>query len=295
MIKKKILSMLSACLLAGALFTGCGGGGGDDAQKPAEKSQAADIKIGMIAGLNASEQHLNEIMKKIEADAGMQLMNHEFVYYDSLNAMQMGLESKSVDEMSTYAGVSKYLMARKPDLTVVTAHKLQMPMVDNFCCAVKSDRTDLLNDLNTALEAMQQDGTLDNLTKQYITELKGDEEPAAVEMPMFEGADTLKVAVTGDMPPLDLIKADGTPAGFNTAVLAEISNRINKNFELVSIESAARASALSSGAVDVVFWVTPSCSPTITIAPTALMPPFPISKTRSFTSAGNNLSMRFLA
>ncbi|MBR1579369.1 MAG: transporter substrate-binding domain-containing protein [Selenomonadaceae bacterium] len=252
MIKKKVLSLLSACLLAGALFTGCGG---DDTPKPAENPQPADIKIGMIAGLNASEQQLTEIMKKIEADAGLQLMSHNFVYYDSLNAMQMGLESKAVDEMSTYAVVSKYLMARKPDLTIVNDHKQQMPMVDNFCCAVKSDRTDLLNELNTALEAMQQDGTLETLTKQYITELKDDEEPAAVEMPMFEDADTFKVAVTGDIPPLDLIKVDGTPAGFNTAVLAEISNRINKNFELVSIESAARASALSSGTVDVVFWV----------------------------------------
>ena len=49
---------------------------------------------------------------------------------------------------------------------------------------------------------------------------------------------------------------DGTPAGFNTAVLAEISKRINKNIELVTIDSNARASALNSRVIDIVFWVT---------------------------------------
>lgn len=52
-----------------------------------------------------------------------------------------------------------------------------------------------------------------------------------------------------------MILADGTPAGFSTAVLAEISRRINKNIELVSVDSAARASILSSKGADVVFWV----------------------------------------
>ena len=74
---------------------------------------------------------------------------------------------------------------------------------------------------------MKQDGTLDALTKKYIIDLKADEEPEAIEMPKVEGAETLKVAVTGDLPPLDLI----------TAVLAEISKRIGKNIELVSVDS----------------------------------------------------------
>ena len=52
-----------------------------------------------------------------------------------------------------------------------------------------------------------------------------------------------------------MILADGTPAGFSTAVLAEISKRINKNIELVSVDSAARAAILASKGADVVFWV----------------------------------------
>ena len=54
---------------------------------------------------------------------------------------------------------------------------------------------------------------------------------------------------------INAMKSDGTPAGFNTAVLAEISKRIGRNFELVSVDGAARASALTSGPVDMVFRV----------------------------------------
>ena len=101
---------------------------------------------------------------------------------------------------------------------------------------------------------MRDDGTLEKLTKQYITDLKVGEEPDAVEIQRFDGADTIKVAITGDLPPLDLVLADGKAAGFNTAVLSEIGKRLQKNIELVQIESAARAAALESGRVDISFW-----------------------------------------
>ena len=61
--------------------------------------------------------------------------------------------------------------------------------------------------------------------------------------------------MTGDLPPLDLILPDGRPAGFSTAVLAEVGKHLNKNIELVSVAGGARASILSSKGADVVFWV----------------------------------------
>ena len=61
--------------------------------------------------------------------------------------------------------------------------------------------------------------------------------------------------MTGDLPPLDYVSEDGSPAGFNTAILAEIAKRLGKNIEVVDIDSGARAAALSSGQIDVIFWV----------------------------------------
>ena len=74
------------------------------------------------------------------------------------------------------------------------------------------------------------------------------------EIEKIDNAETIRVGVTGDLPPIDYVDEAGIPAGFNTAVLAEISRRIGKNIELVSIESGARSIALSEGKVDAVFW-----------------------------------------
>lgn len=243
---KKFLSVVAACLTAGALFVGCGDSPPTD-QSTDQKSQS--VAIGMIAGLNAGEQRFNDSLHSI----GVFLPNQYVVYYDSLNAMQMGLEAGNVDEISLYESVADYLIARKPELVLTDAHKPKLKLIDNFCCAVKDDDKALLDDINGAIASMKDDGTLERLTKQYIDDVK--DEPEAVEIAAIDGADTIKVAVTGDMPPLDLIRADGTPAGFNTAILAEIGKRLNRNIELVTIDSAARASALSSGRVDVIFWV----------------------------------------
>ena len=100
---------------------------------------------------------------------------------------------------------------------------------------------------------MKSDGSLDKLVADYITNVDM-KNPPKVEIPMTEGADTIKVGVTGDLPPLDLVLADNSPAGFNTAMLAEVAKRAGKNIELVQIESGARATALNSKQIDVIFW-----------------------------------------
>ncbi|MBQ8137062.1 MAG: transporter substrate-binding domain-containing protein, partial [Clostridia bacterium] len=92
------------------------------------------------------------------------------------------------------------------------------------------------------------------LVETYIDGVIAGDEPQAIELPRFDGAQTVKVAVTGSLPPMDYVAPDGTPAGFNTAVLADIGNRTGMNIELVQVDSVGRAMALSTGNVDVVFW-----------------------------------------
>ena len=117
----------------------------------------------------------------------------------------------------------------------------------------REDSKNLRDNFNEALSALRNDWTLGALEGVYI-ESHGTDDPEPVEFKKFEKADTIKVAVTGDLPPIDFVAADGKPAGFNTAVLAEIGAYLKKNIELVNIDSGARTAALASGRVDVVFW-----------------------------------------
>ena len=242
---KKIFALL---MLVTLLMTGCGGG--DNAEK--KDSDAGKIKLGMITRLNASEENFGDFMKKVEDTLDVKISSHKPVFLDNLNSMQMALQSGQIDEISTYRSVARYMLAKDPRFNVLKDHSLEF--VDSFCFALREDETELRDSLNMVIKEIQDDGTLDRLTKEYITDINAETEPPAVELPRFPNAGTIEVAVTGDLPPLDYVSADGKPAGFNTAVLAEIGNRMLKNIELVEIESGARAAALTSKQVDVVFW-----------------------------------------
>ena len=245
---KKIFTLLMICALI--LLTGCGGSQGDD-NKPIDKN-GAKIKLGMITRLNASEESFGEFMKKIEDTLNVKIASHKPVFFDSLPLMQSALQSGQIDEISTYRSVARYLLAKDKNYQVLKDHSLEF--IDSFCFALRGDEQELVDTLNKVIEDMQSDGTLDKLTKEYITDINAEHDPPIIELPHLDGVETIKVAVTGDLPPLDFVSADGKPAGFNTAVLSEISKRINKNFELIQVDSGARAAALTSKQVDIVFW-----------------------------------------
>lgn len=220
---KRFFTLLMICALV--IMTGCG-----DSQSGSDKSSP---KIGSLTQLNTSAEQAN--------------LN----FYDNFNSMQMALVSKNIDAIQTYGSVAKYMTANNSELKI--SEEQTINLVDDFCCAVRENDVDLKNSCDAAINAMKSDGTLDTLINEYI--VNSSETPKAVEMEQIDGADTVKVGITGDLPPLDLVLADGTPAGFNTAVLSELGKRIGKNIELVQLNSSARAAALTSGQVDIIFWV----------------------------------------
>ena len=235
--RKKFFAVLMMCIVTAAIFAGCG----DDKKSDDDKYF---IKIGMLKYMNVGEQQFSDIMQKLVETFSLNVTPHKVIFFDNLNSMQMAFNSGQIDEISTYNCVANYLVARKANVTVLENHISGFD--DEFCLAMREDDKDLYNQVNEVVKQMKADGTLADFQKKYIDDSVSDKEPEAVEIEKFEGADTIKVAVTGDLPPLDLILADGTPTGFNTAVLSEIGKRLQKNIELIQIESAARAAALES-------------------------------------------------
>ena len=170
-------------------------------------------------------------------------------FYDSLLSMQMALRSHKVDEIALPEPVGMYLISNNPKYDIYFSLNM-MPSTISF--GFKHGNTALQKEFNSAIVSMKKDGTLARLQKNFVTELAG--EPQAVKFTNFKDAKTIRVAVTGDLPPIDFIAADGTPTGYNTAILSEIGKRIKKNIRLISVEAGARSAALSSERVDVVFW-----------------------------------------
>ena len=217
------------------------------------KNFAPCPKLGIVSQTTVSGENFVKIVAHLLGKShDIRILRTICTATDQRQTAALNLAGK-VDVMSTYDCVGDYLMANNDEFEKVNDDWIK-GLADNFCFAVRDEDTEIKAALDKAIDEMKSDGTLDKLINEYINVRDKEKTPPKVEIPHFEGADTIKVGVTGDLPPLDLILPDNSPAGFNTALLAEIAKRSGVNIEPVQIDSGARAAALAEGHIDVVFW-----------------------------------------
>ena len=172
-------------------------------------------------------------------------------FYDSLLAMQLALRARQIDEIVLPEPVVMYLMANNPSDYEIQFSLNMMPSTISF--GFKAGNTALKKDFDEAIKAMKKDGTLMTIEERFIKNL-GEGEPEEVKFTEFKGSKAIRVAVTGDLPPIDYIAADGRATGYNTAILAEIGKRLKRNIRVISVDAGGRSAALASERADVVFW-----------------------------------------
>lgn len=210
-------------------------------------------RVGFLARLNTSEEEFSRIIQNSQRTTGWNLISnkHELYgvkFYDSLSAMLMAVDRGDIDEIALPDAVADYVTRTNPEYKVCCVAMIQSHM--SLAFGFREDNSALLWKFNRVIHEMNDDWTLPEIQGLYI--YGNSEKP--VEFEKFDGAETIRAAVTGDLPPIDYVDASGKPLGFNTALLAEIGRRLKVNIELVDIDSGARNTALLSGRVDVVFW-----------------------------------------
>ncbi|MBQ9419033.1 MAG: transporter substrate-binding domain-containing protein [Synergistaceae bacterium] len=249
---KKILCLILAfCLLScGAAF-------------------ADDDCVGFLTRLQTTPEDFFMMMKRAWAVNGWAIVGDHSEskarFYDSLMLMQMALSSGEIDEMILPDFVAEYLMkVNKEYSPCCISSSDTMYLAFGF---LKENRL-LAAQWNDVLIAMRDDYTLAGLSQKYIKNFPEDtsydyiygispakrKQQNAIKFERFKGGKTIRVAVTGDLPPVDFVSEDGMAAGYSTAVLAEIGKRMKANIQLVQVNAGARTAALVSGRVDVVFW-----------------------------------------
>ncbi len=211
-------------------------------------------RVGFLTRLNTSETEFARIIQNAESTTRWHLLSnrHELYgvkFFDSLMTMQMALNRGDIDEIALPEIVAEYLLNANPDFEACCFVRTMNPMALAF--GFKKNNAVLASKFNRALRMMEEDWSLAELQGVYIFN-NGVTRP--VKFDYFDGAETVKVAVTGDMPPIDYVDETGKPAGFNAALLAELGRRMQVNIELVNVDAGARTAALVSEKVDVVFW-----------------------------------------
>ena len=218
---------------------------------------ADGVKLGMltpgklVVGETPSMDAISDIVLWTLYRPGHGVDEISFKFYSNLATMLMALNAGEIDELATSQVVGEYVTALNPDFTVTCAGRMTGT---SFVFGFKDGEGEALQKkFNAALADMRKDGTLDAITRQYCGN-PGHDKLDSVKMAKFPDAETVRVAVTGDVPPIDFVAADGEAAGFNTAILSEIGKRAKLNIKLVHVETAARTTALMSGRADAIYW-----------------------------------------
>lgn len=235
---KRTIAMLLAVLMLVSLAA-CGG-----------KKDDVSLKLGLLETESQGGHKDHEAIEHADR-ASVDLKDVEYVYYNNLVSAIMDLSNGKVSKLALEKSSAAYVVARNEMLTFVSRDDSGYETA--FSMMTMDTNQEVYDILNNAIVELKADGTLNNLIEK---ELKAyiNTDPEAKELPHYDGAKTIKIGVTGDMPPMDFVDTDGKASGFNIALLTEIANRAQVNFELVQVETGARAMALSSGKVDAVFW-----------------------------------------
>ena len=212
--------------------------------------------VGVLAKMNAAPEDYQNFLaerrsKKVRAAMSSKGDGIVCSFYSSMTAMLMALNSGKVDVIFLPECVANYVLRENEDTEARDSISGQRLM--GLTMGFRAESSGLRDDVNSVLSAMAKDGTSSLLVRRNISG-PGANTPKSAKFEHFKDAKTLKVAITGDLPPIDYVDAGGNAAGFNTALLAELGRRLGVNIELVQVDAGARAAALISGRVDCVFW-----------------------------------------
>ncbi len=233
-------------------------------------SYADDDYVGLLTRLRTTPDEFLTLMRNTWATKGWAILGDDHTkskarFYDSLSQMQMALSRGDIDEMILPDFVAEYLIKTNPNyVPCCISNSGQMTL----CFGFMKNRQHLLARWNSAIISMRNDFTLSGLFQKYVKNFPPDETYDAIyginkrqreksyriKFDVFPNAPTVKVAVTGDLPPVDFVDEAGYAAGYSTAVLAEIGRRLKLNIEIIQVNTASRTAAIVSGKADVVFW-----------------------------------------
>jgi len=230
-----------ACVLVAAMALGACGGG-----SPAKIEKVGDLKGKVVGSVTppGTQKALEESVEKI-----IGAKQKEVQYFNRMSDCIMALQAGKVDAVLSPRFGADYFVKRNPALKIVASQ----PVTVSVVMALRSEDTQLKDDLDKAIATLQENGKLKSLEDEWVTNLPAANEPANKSADPIPGAKTVYVGVCGDYAPLDYIAANGRPAGFNVALLNELGQLLKVNFEFVSLESQARFTALSAKKIDLIF------------------------------------------
>lgn len=148
-----------------------------------------------------------------------------------------------------------YLMSSQ---TTFTMHRAPNDKIINYSFAFLNEDQDLCNQFDQAINVINSNHEIHKLMYENIWCVIEGKQAETAHFSLFPNAPTVRIGVTGDLPPLDFVSKTGQPIGFCTALCAEIGRILKVNIELVLINSKDRGTSLLNKNVDALFYLVTS-------------------------------------
>lgn len=242
--KRKIINLLMWVMMAAVmLLAACSGG------ESAKITQLSDLE-GKVVAMMSTPQDPKMVQEFLEQQ--LDVTFKEMQFFETFSAAVAALKSNQVDAVFNSDVTLDFYTAHDESLnSIPITYDIEAPTTAHM--AVRADDTELLTQLNDALAAMKEDGTLDRLEREFITDLTPDKQLEGKAMPQFEGAPSLIVGVAGDIPPVDYVAADGSPAGYNVELLSLLGEMLQVNIEISVMPMESKFPALAADRIDMFF------------------------------------------
>ncbi|MEG1426148.1 MAG: transporter substrate-binding domain-containing protein, partial [Oscillospiraceae bacterium] len=154
----------------------------------------------------------------------------------ALDLKNGGIDAIVLDELP-----AKSIVAQNSDLTIVDLDLAS----EKYAIAIKKGNTELTEKINTAIEAMQSDGSYKLFTDAFMPSSGAITPPAVIET----SGDVIKMGTNAAFAPFEYL--DGTEiVGFDISASQYIAKNMGKKLEVVNMDFDALIPALSSGQID---------------------------------------------
>lgn len=187
-----------------------------------------------------------------EFDPGYAVESDGILMVNSINEIIASIKSGRADYSVQGEPVAKYLCRQDSSLAYIDPAE-DLPEREMVMLLRRDDET-LLNDINSAIDLLKNNGELDGMYETYVENASPNKQIEKQSRPQYESKGTLVVGINGDYPPFDYTSADGVPAGYNVAFMNRIGEILGLDVEFVTISNDAKYHALSSNRIDVFFW-----------------------------------------
>jgi ABC-type amino acid transport substrate-binding protein len=177
--------------------------------------------------------------------------------FDSESALMMALDSGKVEGIWLRDFQANVLATDKDKYNTLDSEFNNLAAGSARMGAIVGTEQALdIEKINDAIAQLSEDGTLEDLEKEYIEDFSFTKDYDSINLSKIEGAPSYKVAISGSVVPLDYVAADGNPTGYSIALLSKIAELAGLNFELVTVAAPALTTELNSGKIDYVFCYT---------------------------------------